>query len=61
MIEKEITYKFTLSDIEAIKLLHLLMNNCDGELWDNDLETIYYELREGVDTERFNQYLETGE
>ncbi|QGT54452.1 hypothetical protein b3_0209 [Synechococcus phage B3] len=61
MIEKEITYKLTLSDIEAIKLLRLLMSNCDGVWWDNDLETIYYELKECVDTEKFNQYMETGE
>jgi hypothetical protein len=61
MLEKEITYKLTLNDIEAVKLLHLLMNNCDGELWDNDLETIYFEMKNGVDTERFNLYMETGE
>ena len=61
MIEKETTYKLTLTDIQAVKLLHLLMNNCDGELWDNDLESIYYEMKDGVDTERFNLYMETNE
>jgi hypothetical protein len=61
MIEKETTYKLTLTEIQAIKLFHLLMNNCDGELWDNDLETIYYEMNNAVDTERFNLYMETGE
>jgi hypothetical protein len=62
MIEKETTYKLTLTDIEAVKLLHLLMNNyCVGELWDNDLESIYYEMKESVDTERFNRYMETCE
>lgn len=36
MIEKETNYKFTLTEIQAVKLLHLLMNNCDCELWDNE-------------------------
>ena len=61
MLEKETTYKLTLTEIEAVKLLHLLMNTCDGEFWNNDLETIYYSMNEGVDTERFNRYMETGE
>jgi hypothetical protein len=62
MLEKETTYKLTLTDIQACKLLHLLMNRCDREeLWDNDLETIYYEMKEGVDAQRFNQYMETSE
>jgi len=62
MLEKQTTYKLTLTDIQACKLLHLLMNNCDvSQLWDNDLETIYYEMNEGVDTERFNRYMETSE
>lgn len=62
MLEKQTTYKLTLTDIQACKLLHLLMNRCDvEEIWDNDLESIYYELKEGVDTQRFNQYMETSE
>jgi hypothetical protein len=55
MIEKETTYKLTLTEIEAIKLLHLLDTMCDGDLWDNDLESIYYEMKESVDTEKFNR------
>ncbi len=62
MLEKQITYKLTLTDIQSCKLLHLLMNRCDvEEIWDNDLESIYREMQEGVDTERFNQYMETSE
>lgn len=62
MLEKQTTYKLTLTDIQACKLLHLLMNRYDvEEIWDNDLESIYYELKEGVDTERFNLYMETSE
>ncbi len=62
MLEKQTIYKLTLTDIQACKLLHLLMNRCDREeLWDNDLETIYYEMKEGVDTQRFNRYMETSE
>ena len=62
MLEKQTTYKLTLTDIQACKLLHLLMNRCDvEEIWDNDLESIYYELKEGVDTQRFNLYMETSE
>jgi hypothetical protein len=68
MIEKETIYKFTLTDtykltlteIEAIKLLRLLDTVCDVELWDNDLESIYYEMKENVDTEKFNRFMETG-
>jgi hypothetical protein len=68
MIEKETIYKFTLTDtykltlteIEAIKLLRLLDTVCDVELWDNDLESIYYEMKESVDTEKFNRFMETG-
>jgi len=52
MIEKETTYKLTLTEIEAIKLLHLLDTMCDGDLWDNDLVSIYYEMKESVDTEK---------
>ena len=57
MIEKEITYKLTLTDIQALKLLHFLMEKCDTELWDNELETVYCELRDSVDTETFNRYI----
>jgi hypothetical protein len=60
MIEKETTYKLTLTEIEAIKLLRLLDTMCDVELWDNDLESIYYEMKESVDTEKFNRFMETG-
>jgi hypothetical protein len=67
MIEKETTYKLTLTEIEAIKLLHLLDTMCDVddtvcdvELWDNDLKSIYYEMKESVDTEKFNRFMETG-
>jgi len=56
MIEKETTYKLTLTEIEAIKLLRLLDTI---ELWDNDLESIYYEMKESVDTEKFNRLMET--
>jgi len=58
MIEKETTYKLTLTEIEAIKLLRLLDTICDVELWDNDLESIYYEMKESVDTEKFNRFME---
>ena len=56
MIEKETTYKLTLTEIKAIKLLHLLDTI---ELWDNDLESIYYEMKESVDTEKFNRFRKT--
>jgi hypothetical protein len=59
MIEKETTYKLTLTEIEAIKLLRLLDTICDVELWDNDLESIHYEMKESVDTEKFNRFMET--
>ncbi len=59
MIEKETTYKLTLTEIEAIKLLRLLDTVCDVELWDNDLESIYYEMKESVDIEKFNRFMET--
>jgi hypothetical protein len=61
MIEKETTYKLTLTEIEAIKLLRLLDIMCgDAQVWDNDLESIYYEMKESVDTEKFNRFVETG-
>jgi len=59
MIEKETTYKLTLTEIKAIKLLRLLDTMCDVELWDNDLESIYYEMKESVDTEKFNRFRKT--
>ena len=57
MIEKTTTYTLTLSEIKALKLFHLIMNNVDGELWDNDLESIYYEMKESVDMGRFDLYM----
>lgn len=57
MIKKETTYTITLNEIKMMKLFHLVMNNVDGELWDNDLETIYYEMKESVDTQKFNEYM----
>ena len=57
MIKKETTYNITLNEIEMMKLFHLVMNNVDGELWDNDLETIYYEMKESIDTQKFNEYM----
>ena len=57
MIKKETTYSITLNEIEMMKLFHLVMNNVDGELWDNDLETIYYEMKESIDTQKFNEYM----
>jgi hypothetical protein len=57
MIKKETTYTITLNEVEMMKLFHLVMNNVDGELWDNDLETIYYEMKENVDTQKFNEYM----
>ena len=57
MIKKETTYNITLNEIEMMKLFHLVMNNVDGELWDNDLESIYYEMKESVDTQKFNEYM----
>ena len=57
MIKKETTYTITLNEVEMTKLFHLVMNNVDGELWDNDLETIYYEMKENVDTQKFNEYM----
>jgi hypothetical protein len=61
MLEKQTTYKLTLTDIQACKLLQFLVSNCECEFWDDDIESIYYELKEGVDTQRFNQYMETSE
>ena len=60
MIKKKTTYSITLNEIEMMKLFHLVMNNLDRELWDNDLETIYYEMIESVDMQKFNEYM-TGE
>ena len=57
MIKKETTYTITLNEIKMMKLLHLVMNNVDGELWDNDLESIYYAMKENVDTQKFNEYM----
>ena len=57
MIKKETTYTITLNEVEMMKLFHLVMNNVDGELWDNDLETIYYAMKENVDTQKFNEYM----
>ena len=57
MIKKETTYTITLNEIEMMKLFHLVMNNVDGELWDNDLENIYLEMKESVDTQKFNEYM----
>ena len=57
MIKKETTYTITLNEIKMMKLFHLVMNNVDGELWDNDLESIYYAMKENVDTQKFNEYM----
>jgi len=57
MIKKETTYTITLNEVEMMKLFHLVMNNVDGELWDNDLESIYFEMKENVDTQKFNEYM----
>ena len=57
MIKKETTYTITLNEIQMMKLFLLVMNNVDGELWDNDLETIYYEMKESIDTQKFNEYM----
>ncbi len=56
-IKKETTYTITLNEIEMMKLFHLVMNNVDGELWDIDLESIYFEMKENVDTQKFNEYM----
>ena len=57
MIKKETTYSITLNEIEMMKLFHLVMNDEGGQLWDNDLETIYCEMKESVDTQKFNEYM----
>ena len=60
MIKKETTYTITLNEVEMMKLFHLVMNNVDGELWDNDLETIYYEMKKNIDKQKFNEYMSGG-
>ena len=57
MIKKETIYTITLNEIQMMKLFLLVRNNEDGPLWDNDLETICYEMRENVDTQKVNEYM----
>jgi enterochelin esterase-like enzyme len=60
MIRKETTYHITLEEIQAIKLLNLLIICKDGEHWndDFDLNRFYDELYQNVDTYRFNLFIE---
>jgi enterochelin esterase-like enzyme len=62
MIKKETIYHITLDEIQAIKLLNLLIICKDGEHWndDFDLNRFYDELYQNVDTDRFNQFMESG-
>lgn len=62
MIRKETTYHIALEEIQAIKLLNLLIICKDGEHWndDFDLNRLYHELYQNVDTDRFNQFVENG-